>query len=101
MQLLSRVRDATHVEVSLLSFFETPTVAGMAALIETADRTEQNLQAPAIVPVPREGTLPASIAQEHFWLFDQVLPGLPLFNIPYVVRLAGCAQRGGLGAELQ
>ena len=89
MQLLSRVHDATHVEVSLFSFFETPTVAGMAAIIETADRTEQGLQASAIVPVPREGTLPASIAQEHFWLFDQALPGLPLFNIPYVVRLVG------------
>ena len=47
------------------------------------------MQASAIVPVPREGTLPASIAQEHFWVFDQLLPGLPLFNIPYVVRLVG------------
>ena len=33
--------------------------------------------------------MPASIAQEHFWLFDQLLPGLPLFNIPYVIRLLG------------
>jgi non-ribosomal peptide synthetase component F len=89
MQLLSRVRDATHVEVSLFSFFETPTVAGMAATIEAANRTEQELLAPAIVPVPRDGVLPASIAQEHFWLFDHILPGLPLFNIPYVVRLQG------------
>jgi amino acid adenylation domain-containing protein len=89
MQILSRVRDATHVEVSLFSFFETPTVAGMAAIIETADRTEQRSPAPAIVPRPREGILPASIAQEHFWFFEQVLPGLPLFNIPYVVRLVG------------
>ena len=77
------------VEVSLFSFFETPTVAGMAAIIEAADRMEQGMQLPAIVPVPREGMLPAAIAQEHFWLFEQVLPGLPLFNIPYVVRLLG------------
>jgi amino acid adenylation domain-containing protein len=89
MQLLSRVRDATHIEVSLFSFFETPTVAGMAATVEAANQTEQALLAPAIVPVPRDGVLPASVAQEHFWLFDQILPGLPLFNIPYVVRLQG------------
>jgi amino acid adenylation domain-containing protein len=89
MQLLSRIRDAMHVEVSLFSFFEAPTVAGMAAILETAGQTEQGQQASAILPVPREGALPASIAQEHFWLFDQALPGLPLFNIPYVVRLVG------------
>jgi amino acid adenylation domain-containing protein len=89
MQLLSRVRDTTHVEVSLFSFFETPTVAGMVAIIEAADQMEQKMQLPAIVPVPRQGMLPAAIAQEHFWLFEQVLPGLPLFNIPYVIRLLG------------
>jgi amino acid adenylation domain-containing protein len=89
MQLLSRVRDAAHVEVSLFSFFEAPTVAGMAAILETTGQTEQGQQALAILPVPREGVLPAAIAQEHFWFFDQALPGLPLFNIPYVVRLVG------------
>ena len=87
MQLLWRVRDATHVEVPLLSFFETPTVAAMATIIEAADRRGLSLQAP--VPVPREGTLSASIAQEHFWFFDQMLPGLPLFHIPCMMRLVG------------
>jgi amino acid adenylation domain-containing protein len=97
MQLLWRVRDAAHVEVSLFSFFEAPTVASMAAIIETADQTEQGPQVPAIVPVPREGMLPAAIAQEHFWLFEQALPGLPLFNIPYVVRLLGALNVAALG----
>lgn len=86
MQLLSRVRDVMHVEVSLLRFFAEPTVAGMTALIATA---EQGMQIPTLVPVPRDGALPAAIAQEPFWHFDQMLPGLPLFNIPYVVRLVG------------
>jgi non-ribosomal peptide synthetase component F len=89
MQLLFRARDTTHVEVSLLRFFETPTVAGMAAIIEAADPTRQEPQTPAIVPVSRKGRLPAAIAQEHFWFFEQVLPDLPLFNISYVIRLLG------------
>jgi amino acid adenylation domain-containing protein len=89
MQLLSRVRDATHVEVSLLSFFETPTVAGLASIIATVGQTDRGLQAPDILPLRRENALPASIAQEHFWGFDQALPGLPLFNLPYVMRLEG------------
>jgi amino acid adenylation domain-containing protein len=89
MRLLFRVHDSTHVEMPLSSFFETPTVAGVAAIIELANQTEQGRQASPIVPIPREGTLPASIAQEHFWLFDQLLPGLPLFNISYAIRLQG------------
>jgi amino acid adenylation domain-containing protein len=89
MQLLFRVQDATQVEVPLSSFFETPTVAHMAAIIDTARQTELGLHASPIVPVTREGALPASIAQEHFWAFDRLLPGLPLFNISYAVRFKG------------
>lgn len=86
IQLLARVRDAVHLEVSLLRFFEEPTVAGMAASTTTAAPDEQ---LPALRPISREQALPAAIAQEPFWLFDQMLPGLPLFNIPCVVRLVG------------
>ena len=95
MRLLSRIRDVTQVEISLLNFFEAPTVIGMVAIIETAKRAEQRLTAPAIKPIPRGGMLPVSIAQEYFWLFDQILPGLPLFNIPYIIRL-----RGALNIEI-
>src|SRR4029453_4304555 len=34
-QLLSRIREAIHVEVSFRSFFAMPTVAGVARSIET------------------------------------------------------------------
>src|SRR5438445_1706280 len=40
-QLLSRIREATHVELSFPHFFETPTVAGVAR------RIEATLQAPS------------------------------------------------------
>jgi amino acid adenylation domain-containing protein len=89
MQLLFRIRDATSVEIPLLRFFENPTVSSMVSIIEAANQPEQGVQVPVIGPVSRDGTLLASIAQEHFWLFDQVLPSLPLFNIPYTVRLRG------------
>ena len=92
MKLLFRVQDATQVEVPLVSFFEAPTVAGMTALIAIADGTEGELHFSAITPMPRDEVLPAAMAQEHFWLFDQMLPGLPLFNIPYAIRLQGTLQ---------
>jgi acyl-CoA synthetase (AMP-forming)/AMP-acid ligase II/aryl carrier-like protein len=88
-QLLSRIRDATHAEVSFARFFETPTVAGLASSLETAVKAKQGQQTSAIVPVPRERALPASIAQEQIWVVDQVFQGLPLFNILYAMRLQG------------
>jgi amino acid adenylation domain-containing protein len=89
MQLISRLREAMHVEISLLRFFETPTVAGLAHCIETALQGDQGQQATAIMPAPREQALPASIAQEQIWIVEQVLQGLPLFNILYAMRLRG------------
>jgi amino acid adenylation domain-containing protein len=88
-QLISRLREVLQVEVSLPSFFETPTVAGLANSIETALQWEQGQQAAAIIPIPREQALPASIAQEHIWIVDQVFQGLSLFNILYAMRLQG------------
>ena len=88
-QLLSRIRDAMHIDVTLVGFFETPTVAGLASSIETALQGGQGQQALTLMPISREHALPASIAQEQIWVIDQVLQGLPLFNILYVMRLQG------------
>jgi amino acid adenylation domain-containing protein len=89
MKLLFRVQDTTRIEVPLLRFFEAPTVLGMTTIIGAVNQTVQGQHSPVIVPTSRDDVLLASIAQEHFWLFDQLLPGQPLFNIPYVVRLQG------------
>jgi amino acid adenylation domain-containing protein len=88
-QLLSRIHDAMQVDVSLISFFEMPTVAGLAASIDTALQEGQGRQPLVLLPRSREHVLPASIAQEHLWMIAQVLQGLPLFNILYTLRLQG------------
>jgi amino acid adenylation domain-containing protein len=88
-QLIFRMREALHVEVSLVKFFETPTVAALVSGIAGAVEAEQGQQPPAIVRVSREPALPASITQEHIWGIDQLLPGLPLFNISYALQLTG------------
>ena len=101
MQLLSRVHDATHVEVSLFSFFETPTVAGMAALIEIADQTKQGPTSPCyrahatrghVAGVHCPGTLLALRADTPWPTFVQH---------PLCRTSTGCAQCRDLGAELQ
>jgi amino acid adenylation domain-containing protein len=92
IQVVSRIRDAMHVEVPLLSLFETPTVAGFSTSIEAAMKEGQGGTVLTIVPVSRERPLPASIAQEQIWALDRVLPSLPLFNLLYATRLTGALE---------
>jgi amino acid adenylation domain-containing protein len=88
-QAVSRMREAFQVEIPLRRLFELPTVAGLAASIEAARQAEPALLAPPILPVPRDGDLALSFAQQRLWFFDQLEPGLAAYNIPAAVRLQG------------
>ena len=88
-QLVSRVRESFRVEIPLRRLFEAPTVAGLAYGIEAARTVGQNPLAPPIVPVPRDGDLALSFAQQRLWFFDQLEPGHTAYNIPAAVRLKG------------
>jgi acyl carrier protein len=88
-QVVSRMRNAFHVEIPLRRLFELPTVAGLAESIEVARRAGQNLQAPPMLPVPRDGDLPLSFAQQRLWFFDQLEPGNSAYNMPAAVHLRG------------
>ena len=46
-------------------------------------------QAPPIKPVPRNGNLPVSFAQERLWFFDQLQPGSSIHNMRAAFRLKG------------
>jgi acyl-CoA synthetase (AMP-forming)/AMP-acid ligase II len=88
-RVLIRLHQIMHVEVEVSRFFEAPTVGEMADHLETLVQARQAPRAPlAIVRVPRaNGVMPASIAQERLWQFQDALPDLPFFNILYVLRL--------------
>ena len=86
-QVVSRIREAFQVEMPLRRLFETPTIAGLAESIEGGRGT--GLQAPAIVPVPRDRELPLSFGQQRLWFIDQLEPGSSVYNFPAAVRLKG------------
>jgi len=88
-QIISRIRDAFGVELPLRALFETPSAAGLAGQIAEVRRAAHGLATPPIQPVPRDGPLPLSFAQQRLWFLDQLEPGSPLYNIPAPVRLTG------------
>ncbi len=88
-QVISRIRDAFGIELPLRALFETPSADGLAGQVVEVRRAARGLAAPPIQPVPRDGPLPLSFAQQRLWFLDQLEPGSPLYNIPAPVRLAG------------
>jgi amino acid adenylation domain-containing protein/non-ribosomal peptide synthase protein (TIGR01720 family) len=88
-QLVSRMRETLHVEMSLHSFFETSTVAGMAKSVETARQVMPSLKVPPLQPMPRDRPLPLSYAQQRLWFLDQLEPSSVAYNLPLAFRLTG------------
>jgi len=90
-RVVSRLRGALGVELPLRALFEAPGVAGLAARVEAALRRDAGPQAPPLVPVPRNGPLPLSFAQQRLWFLDRMQPGSAAYNMPYALRLHGAA----------
>jgi acyl-CoA synthetase (AMP-forming)/AMP-acid ligase II/acyl carrier protein len=99
-QLLARLHDALRVEVAFSAFFEAPTVADLARNVEAQMQAGPGEPIAAIVPVPRDRALPASIAQDRLWHLEQLLPEMPFFNILYVLRLTGSLNLAALERSL-
>jgi len=100
IQIISRVREVFDKDVPLLTLFEAPTVAGLAATIETTISDRSN-ELPPVIRVSRDGPLPLSMNQEHLWRLDQMIPGTHFFNMPYVYRFIGDLNVSALEKTLQ
>jgi hypothetical protein len=88
-QVVSRIREAFHITFPLRSFFEDPTVAGVASSIERIRKAGQELKTPPLVPVSREAPLRLSFAQQRLWFLQQLDPASIAYNVPLALRLEG------------
>ena len=88
-QLMSRIRNAFEVEISLRDFFAEPTIDQLALQIDQARLKDDALIAPPIKPVERKGDIPLSFAQQRLWFLDQLSPDTAFYNIPGAIRLSG------------
>ncbi|MCI0392288.1 MAG: amino acid adenylation domain-containing protein [Acidobacteria bacterium] len=88
-QVINRVRESFQLELPLSRLFESPTIAGLAQVIDQSLSAGGAEISKPIEHSPRNGRLPLSFAQERFWLFDQLMPGSPVNNLPSACRLTG------------
>ncbi|MBD1913465.1 MULTISPECIES: non-ribosomal peptide synthetase [unclassified Leptolyngbya] len=86
-QVMSRIRDAFGVELSLRCLFDAPTVRQLAETIvaqQSSDTAPLQLE-----PVPRNTDLPLAYVQEPLWLLDQLMPSHPFYSVPEAFRIEG------------
>jgi amino acid adenylation domain-containing protein len=111
-QLISRMRKAFQVELSVRHLFETPTIAGLAEciknLVDLVDQASPHSmtkgllleraslkkfadrnQTETIRRRSEKDPAPLSFAQERLWFLDQLERGSTAYNIPAAVRLIG------------
>ncbi|MFD2006157.1 amino acid adenylation domain-containing protein [Streptomyces narbonensis] len=93
-RLITRVRAALGVEMTVRDLFQAPTPAGLAGRLDAAVRAR-----PALRPVPRPSTPPLSFAQQRLWFFGRV-DDSPLYNVPFALRLRGTLDREALREAL-
>src|SRR6266566_3684417 len=95
-RVISRIQRVFGAEVPLAALFDHPTVASLAAVI---DAMTPGPVAPPVVPVPRDGRLPLSFAQQRLWFLAQLEPGSTEYNVPVPVGM-GAVDAAALGAAL-
>ncbi len=102
IQLLSRLRSELDARLSLRAVLDAPDLAALAALVEEARAAGYGPAAasPPLEPLPRDGALPLSFAQERLWFMAQLEPDSPAYNLPAALRLRGLLDVAALAGSL-
>ncbi len=96
-QIVSRLRQAYAIDVSVRTLFEAPTIAELAALIEGEQvkskdgevRATDPIQPMMPQPLTQPVSVPLTLGQEGIWYTEQLRPGSAAYNMPMVWRVGG------------
>ncbi|WP_159058711.1 amino acid adenylation domain-containing protein [Streptomyces caeruleatus] len=97
VRLTARVRAVLGAELPVRAVFEHPTVAGLAALLQTAI-PGTTLPPPLARAERRPERVPLSPAQRRLWFLNRAEPDSATYNMPIAVRLSGDLDTGALRA---
>ncbi|WP_336085591.1 amino acid adenylation domain-containing protein [Nocardia sp. SSK8] len=104
-QLVARLAAASNVRLEVRTVFAAPTVAELAALIDSGPSGDDNR--PELVRAIRPERIPLSAAQHRLWFLNRFNAGAGresqsagAYNIPVVLRLHGTVDLDALIAAL-
>jgi amino acid adenylation domain-containing protein len=97
---INRLKRKLGEGVNLINLFEKPTIHSLSRYLEEHHpdgvtrllgevETEARKHGFVIQPVPRDGNLPLSYAQQRLWFMDQLEPGGFTYNMPNFFRMTG------------
>ncbi|MEO6238548.1 MAG: amino acid adenylation domain-containing protein [Vicinamibacterales bacterium] len=87
-RMISRVRDRFQVDLSLCDVFESPTLTGLAAIVDRAQPADGSASA-AIGRAARDGHLPPTFPQERVWFLQQLFPTTVAYQFQSTLRIRG------------
>ena len=89
-QVISRINETFHIDLSLQELFEAQTIAELAENVETLRQAEGPLNAlPPLRPTVRGNDIPLSFAQQRLWFISLLEPHNNSYNIAEAIRLTG------------
>ncbi|MBT7408878.1 MAG: amino acid adenylation domain-containing protein, partial [Methylococcales bacterium] len=88
-QVISRVKEAFHIELPVKALFESPTIESLALALNSTQNVEQGLQSPPILPIDKDHIPLLSFSQERLWFLQQYETESHAYHIPVAVRLLG------------
>ncbi|WP_233530075.1 non-ribosomal peptide synthase/polyketide synthase [Antrihabitans stalagmiti] len=96
-RVIARVNARFGIELSVRQLFDAPSVRGLAAL---ADAAEKAADLPTLAAGARPDRLPLSPAQQRMWLLNRIDPGSGAYNIAAALRITGALDVGALDAAI-
>ncbi|MFF8812630.1 amino acid adenylation domain-containing protein [Streptomyces pactum] len=94
-RLVSRIRRAFDTELVVQTFFDNPTVAGLAQVLGDGEEARR-----AVTPMPRPRRIPLSYAQRRLWFLNTFEGPSATYNMPIALRLTGEVDVPALRAAL-